>query len=72
MAWAALKEGWAQVEGGESHSLFHSSEAPPGALCPALGFPAREGPGAAGMSPEEATEKLQGANSSVLRPKGPV
>jgi len=49
-----------QVEGGDSAPLLHSGETPPGALRPALEPPAREGHGAVGAGPEEATKMIQG------------
>ena len=35
-----------QVEGGNSVTVLHSGEIPPGVLCPALESPAQEGHGA--------------------------
>ena len=54
------------VEGGDSASLFCSSETPPGVLCPALRPPAQEGHGVVGAGPEEGHKNDLRAGAPLL------
>lgn len=51
---------WAAGEREGSIPLFHSGETSPAEIPPALGSPAQERCGHAGVSPEEPTKMLQG------------
>jgi len=52
-----------RVKGGDSASLLHSHETPPGVLCPVLESPTSEEHGAAGVGSEEGHEDDQRAEA---------
>jgi len=62
---AASPAAWAAGEGGDSASLLHSGDTPPGVLPPALEPSAEERPGAVGAGPEEG-HKIDQRNETPL------